>query len=122
MEALDMEVSTTRESTPRSPILSTGWRLTPPLCLLTPQLPCLPPPPCPLLPCLPLPCHPLPCHPLPCHPLPCQPLQCHLLPCLRKLHLLPLCPQLSLLLPCPVLPCNDLCLLTPWLKSIHICQ
>merc|ERR1711862_602648 len=80
---LDVEVSTTRESTPRLPILSTGWRLTPPLCLLTPQLPCLPPPLCPLLPC-PLP----PCHPLPCQPLPCQPLQCHLLPCLPKLNLL----------------------------------
>merc|ERR1711934_1168848 len=97
--ALDVEVSTTPESTPRSPTSSTGWRLTPLLCQLTPLPPCLLRQPCQQPPCLLPPCH------LPlCHLPPCQLPLCHLPPSQQ-----PLCPQLSPQLQCLVQPCNDLC-------------
>merc|ERR1719193_2115535 len=91
--ASDVEGFTTLESTPRSPTLSTGWRLTPLLCL-THQPQCLPQPYLLLL-CLLLLCL------LP----PCQPPQCLLLLCLlphchHPLCLPPPCPQLNPLLPC----------------------
>merc|ERR1711990_89198 len=104
--ALDVEVFTIRESTPKSPTLSTGWRLTPLLCLT--QQPC-PPQPCLLQQCLlqlcPLPpCQQPPCQQLLCLPQPCLLPQCHHPRCLP-----PPCPQLNPLLPCLVLLCNGFC-------------
>merc|ERR1712037_875969 len=100
--ALDVEGCTTLESTPRSPPSSTGWRLTPLLCPLTPLPPCLLRQPCQQPPCHPPPCQQPQCHPPPCQQPPCQQPPCHLPPCQQ-----PLCPQLNPLLQCLVLPCND---------------
>merc|ERR1712228_575742 len=87
--ALDVEVFTTRESTPKSPTSLTGWRLTPLPCQLTPLLRlCLLPP---------------------CHQQPCQQPPCLLQPCRHPLCHPPPCHQLSPPQPCLVLPCNDFC-------------
>merc|ERR1711990_1276208 len=102
--ALDVEVFTIRESTPRSPTSLTGWRLTPLLCQLNPLLRL-----CLLPPCHPQPCHLPLCHLLPCPLPPCLQQPCQQPPCLLPLCHPPPCHQLSPPQPCLVLPCNDFC-------------